>query len=101
MLDLMRFRIHAHFCGPPAIVETVVHKLYRVFTDERLVVLSVMGAGDAADLKDVDKIAIELQFDHELDGRQVKVFEGKTIEKSTRRKQLLATNVDGVFGKIQ
>jgi len=66
VLDLMRFRAHAHFGGPPAVVETMVDKLDGISTDHWAVILPVLRSCDAAHLKHIHKIGIDFDLDDEF-----------------------------------
>ena len=69
--------------------------------DDGLVILPMLLARHAAHLEYVDKVGIDQHFDGEVHRREVVVLKAHAVEENLRGQQLLAANVDGIFGKVE
>src|SRR5207253_2645965 len=98
---VVRRRGESYFCLTPGIVFAAIGKAKRILGDLRLEVCSASAAGDAADLKDVNKIHVICHFESKLHLLKVEVLESEMVKKNVAGKELVAANVDCVLRKVK
>ncbi len=86
---------------PQDAVAPAIVKGERVAAHDGTIVRTVLRTRHAAHLEDVNKVAVKAQLGDEIHGREVEVVERHAVGEHVVRQQLLAADVQRVFGQVE